>query len=168
MIGNLIAGMDAVQRKDTRQRLLDGLIVKDTSMAAIRMISSVLSRSPQNQAARVSGSGTGGASSSDSIELFAFANQVMEQLPKATRAAQLEALTHLARTSVANQAPTEELARNLFELLKYPSPRATETADAIRTLFTSQGAPGSEAGRWALVTWAKRRYPSIDLDSPAQ
>jgi hypothetical protein len=80
----------------------------------------------------------------------------------------LEALARVALSALAVQAPTDRVAEALFELMKYPLQRATETAETIRTVFKTQGAPGADAGQWALVAWARSRFPSLDLDAPAQ
>jgi hypothetical protein len=67
--------------------------------------------------------------------------------------------------AVAQLMPeTEKTASLLFELLKNPLlPRDPITA-AIRKRFPD--APPAEQGFWALVEWADKRYPNIDLDAP--
>ena len=87
--------------------------------------------------------------------------QLLAALPGTARTQDVAALGVAARELLALQAPSEAVARDLFELAKYPQ-QATRTADVLRKVFKQ--APAQEAGWWALVGWARQTWPQLPLD----
>ena len=89
--------------------------------------------------------------------------QVLAAVPGTARTQDVDALVNAARELLARQAPSEAVARDLFELTKYPL--QMHTADVLRKVFKQ--APAREAGWWALVDWARQTWPRLPLDQRA-
>ena len=86
---------------------------------------------------------------------------VLSALPRTSRAQDIDALASTARDLLARQAPDEQTARDLFELMKYPG-QLRKSVQVLRQVFKDTPAP--DAGGWALVAWAQNNWPALPLD----
>ena len=78
----------------------------------------------------------------------------------------LEVLAQRLATVASGIAADDKAASLLFELLKNPLIPHDAITDTIRKRFPD--APPKEQGFWALVEWADKQFPHIDLDAPLQ
>lgn len=86
---------------------------------------------------------------------------VFAALPRTSRAQDIDALLGTARELLAQQAADEQTARDLFDMMKYPG-HLRKTVAVLRLLF--KDAPAPDAGGWALVAWAQKKWPALPLD----
>jgi hypothetical protein len=77
---------------------------------------------------------------------------------------QLEPLGQGVVAATARISSDGQGASLFFELLKNPLIRRDTITDTIRKRFPD--APAEEKGFWALIQWADKRFPYLDLDAP--
>lgn len=136
------------ERDDMREGVI-GAILASHSMAAADALGRVLR-------------GLGGDTEAERRRAVA---QFMATLPRCARAQDVSALAAAARWNLDQQPASYEVARDMFELMKYPS-SAREAAASVRAKFAE--APGADAGLWALVGWARKTWPALPLDARPQ
>jgi hypothetical protein len=84
---------------------------------------------------------------------------------------QLRVLGKVLATLATKLSDDQAFAALVFEILKYPNIAQVRSAEdilleAVRTRFKDRGAPAKEKGFWAMVKWAQKQFPDLDLKSP--
>ncbi len=163
LIGKLVHDMDVEMRILQRAHLLEAM--DDTSsLRGIESLEQALEFSIDNDNHKDAFGEITSKAEPNAKEYAALVAMIMPRLPKTFSAFEADMLTRLARSGLREQAPSFEVVRDLFELMKYPTKTASETPEIIRAVFKPQGAPDANAGFWALVDWARSRFQSLRLD----